>query len=603
MKNSTELKNLLKQLSDSDKTGVNCFDVRKEFFLITADKLSEVQTHLYGYSIQADGIYQDDNLTESATKNLDGRGCYVYVEVRDGKITISQDLNGSWGIYFFRYGNYFALSNSFFRLLDHVKFLCPLTPNRNYINYLLVNGLCSHSYSETAINEIFLLDRNALVTIDTATKILQIEPIDCKEHTRSLTSAEGMATLDRWFDLWCGILRGIASHTKFIAADLSGGFDSRLSLPIILHSGINLDTIKFNSTNDNLHTHAQDFAIASSIADHYGFKLNRQFPNQNSLNYTLTDIFNMIFYALQTVHKHPYAPLQKSVEKCYTVNGFAGETVRAYWYGSPTNFAASEIYGRSRQYSPALSRELSNSVKKILESAFGNVCYKHGIKNFDSPYITQYTYQETRCRHHFGKISLSRYFENNLSLSPTLDPELRTLRLDAPELPDPNLLMTLIFVRYEPQLLNFPVQGNRTIRPETLAFAQKLNEHFPRRVTTDKVDWGGVFHLQPLDLQTEKVIASAHNNENFSKETVETFIKAAFDSAGIYGLFSMYFDDELYRYAKLYHDNTIFGRIRYANAVVGIAKVLEDVELSNRNHPLYHDIKRFLEKDFSQVHI
>ena len=77
---------------------------------------------------------------------------------------------------------------------------------------------------------------------------------------------------------------------------------------------------------------------------------------------------------------------QKSAEKCYKLTGFAGETVRGYWYCSPSQFATN----------------------------------------------------------------------------------------------------------YEPQLLNFPVQGNRTIQPQTIAFAQKLNEAFPRRVTTNKVDQGGV---------------------------------------------------------------------------------------------------------------
>lgn len=604
MKNAPERQKLLKQLADSEKTAANYFDVQKEFFLITAENLSEVQTRLYGYSIQANGIYEDDNLTAQAAAGLDGRGCYVYVEVRDNKITIRQDLNGCWGVYFFRRGNYFALSNSFFRLLDHVKFICPLTPNRNYLNYLLVIDLCNEAtYSDTAVNEIQLLDRNAIVTIDLAAKNFQIELPDCNEHTVALNSAEGMATLDRWFDFWCGVLRGIASHTKFLAADLSGGFDSRISLPILLHSGINIDEVKINSTNNKLHTHAEDYAIASAIANHYGFKLNKPFPPRNLLKYSLTDIFNIIFYSHQTVHKHPYVPLQKSAEKCYTLNGFAGENVRANWHDSTANFVTKKINDPLKKYSPDLGLEVAISIKNILEAALVNICHKHGIKNLDSTYTTQYLYQETRCRHHFGKISLVRYFGNNLSLSPALDPELRTLQFDTPELPDPKLLMALIFIRYEPQLLNFPFQGNRTINPQTVAFAQKLNEAFPRRATTNQVERGGVFNLRPLDTKTAQAVESSRNNENISKETVEAFTKAAFESARTYGLFRMYFDEELYRYAAEYYEKQTLGRIRYINGVVGVTKVLEDVEISNRNRPLYRDMKRFLEKDFSPVNI
>ena len=135
MRDADDRQKLLEQITSLERDSVNFFNVEQEFFLIDSDNLSNIQTRFYGYSIQADGIYEEDNLTPEATKNLDGRGCYVYVEVRGGQITIKQDLNGSWGIYLFRHGDYFALSNSFFRLLDHVKFRCPLTVNRDYCNH------------------------------------------------------------------------------------------------------------------------------------------------------------------------------------------------------------------------------------------------------------------------------------------------------------------------------------------------------------------------------------------------------------------------------------------------------------------------------------
>ena len=36
-------------------------------------------------------------------------------------------------------------------------------------------------------------------------------------------------------------------------------------------------------------------------------------------------------------------------------------------------------------------------------------------------------------------------------------------------------------------------------------------------------------------------------------------------------------------------------------AVVGVTRVLEDVEISQRNRPLYRDMQRFIEQDFCQV--
>lgn len=488
MTNLGEHEKILTQIAELEKSSVNYFDVEKEFFLIDSDNLDTIKTRLYGYSIQATGIYKDDNLTEDAVKNFDGRGCYVYVEVRDGKITITQDLNGCWGIYLFRCGEYFALSNSFFRLVDHIKFRYPLTVNRDYCHYLLVNNLCSHAYSETAINEIRLVERNAVLQIDTAKKTLDIELLDYREHTVLVDSAEGVETLDRWFDFWCKVFRGVAQYTN-LRFDLSGGFDTRIALIALLNSGVDLKKVLFNSKNDKLHTHAEDYAIATQIAEYYGFNLNDKHPVVN-LNYSPADVFNMEFYALQTFQKAPYISSRKGLDKTYSVTGFGGETIRSYWLKHGKTFMNGQLRSTAK-YSPTLSAELSRSVKNILESAFHDIGNKYGIKNPESLWLAQYLYQETRSRSHAGKISLDSYFKNRFSLSPCFDPELRTLKLDTPQCPDSNLLMAMLFIRYEADLLKFPFQGKRSIAPETIAFAQKINERLPRRPITDKVDGGG----------------------------------------------------------------------------------------------------------------
>lgn len=488
-----EHKKLLNQIAEAESNSTNYFDVEKEFFLIDSENLAAVQTKLYGYSIQASGIYEDDNLTEDAAKNLDGRGCYVYVEVRGGQITISQDLNGSWGIYLFRHGDYFALSNSFFRLLDHLKFHFPLTLNRDYCHYQITDGLCSHAYSETCVNEIELLDRGAIILIDTAEKVLAIEIINYKEHSVPLNSTKGIAILDRWLDLWSGILRGVAQNTRFISADLTGGFDSRISLVPLLNSRIDLNKVRIHSIHSKQHTFAEDYAIASQIADHYGFKLNQPLPQSEFLNYTLADVFNFNQHCGQTFSNMTRFSVQKRVDKLYSLSGFAGEMLRNYWYFSPARFMEWRFSEMRRVYSNGVFSDLSHAIENIVKSGVRAVCDKYKINDPNSPFVMQYFYQETRCRHHFGKGStLPAYPLNVLHLSPALDPEIRKLQLHTQECPDPNLFVALIFTRYAPDLLKFPFQGNRFIAPETLAYAKELSENFPRRLTADKIEWGGI---------------------------------------------------------------------------------------------------------------
>lgn len=591
MINTDEHQKLLAQVAQLKRDSTNFFDVEKEFFLITSDNLSEVMTRLYGYAIQATGIYEDDNLTETATANLDGRGCYVYVEARDGQITVKQDLNGCWGLYLFRHGEYFALSNSFFQLVDHVKYRYPLSVNRDYCHHLLLNEIAGFSYSETAVNEIQLLDRSAIVHIDLDAKSLELELTDYREQSVSLDTEEGLAALDRWLDFWSNFLFNLAQRTRFIKADLSGGFDSRMAIIPLLHSGLDLGNVQFNSVNDALHTHPADYKISSRIAEHYGFELNQPFPAQRYLNYSLADVFNFNLYGCQTFSSIPRFRTQKSEDKVYNLSGYGGEAIRKHWHSSPNKFLENQLW-KLRGYSPNLFRKVFDSLKIILESAFNSVCNKYRIMNATSEEIPQYFYQETRCRHHFGKLTLHFYLGNDVKFSPLLDPTLRTLQLNTPHCPDYNLLMTLLFVRYTPDLLTFPFQGNRSIASETVAYAQRLNARFPYRKTPAQRN--SSFHIQPRDLHVERLLATEHNNKALPTDLPEASLKAIFDADKIYKLFTSCFDEELYRYAAAFYDKNIFGRERRLYAVVGVARVIEDVNISKQPRPPREDLTRFI---------
>ena len=495
MINAEEHKKLLAQVTELEKNSVNYFDVEKEFFLIDSDNLAEVQTRLYGYSIQATGIYEQDNLTEDAVKNLDGRGCYVYVEVKDGQITIKQDLNGCWGIYLFRHGDYFALSNSFFRLLDHVKFKYPLTVNRDYVNFLMVEALAVQVYSETAVNEISLIERNAVLHIDITNKTFEQERLDFKEYSVPLNSEGGIATLDRWIDFWGGVLRGIIQHTNRISVDLSGGFDSRVAFIVALHSGIDLNKIQINSWQGSHYTYPKDYIIASKIAEHYGFELNQPLPDCQSLNYSLTDVLNMDLYYRQTFHKWPAIyKTKKSIDKTYTLNGYEGEAIRSRFHVPPREFIESQRR-LTRPYSSSLSDELFHSVENIFEAVFLAVRNKYKIEDATSADIPHCAYHETWSRSHFGKMSLEAYFVNKICLSPIIDPKLRTLKISTEECSDPNLLIAVFFTRYAPDILAFPFNSGSTadslIAPETIEYAQKINARFPRSLVTNNAKWGG----------------------------------------------------------------------------------------------------------------
>ena len=490
MINADEHKKLLAQITELEKNSVNYFDVEKEFFLIDSNNLSQVRPRLYGYSIQRSGIYEDDNLTPEAIAGLDGRGCYIYVDVKDGEITIKQDLNGCWGIYLFRHGDYFALSNSFFRLLDHIKFKYPLTVNRDFCNYLMSNLV---SISQTVVNEIQLVERNAVMHIDIAKKDLQIELIDYKEHSVPLDSEEGVAILDRWVEFWSDVLRGVAQHTKFLSADLTGGFDTRIYFVPLLHSGIDLNKILVNSFKDDSNPiFKEDYSIASQIAENYGFKLNQPLPARQFLNYSLKDAWNADLYSQQTFRGLPTLSYGgKAIEKRYHLPGNSGEVFRKTWQGLPQKFIDDEC-SSTRRYSSSLAQELANSIQTIIKSTFNRVRDKYRIEDPNSIDIPQYFYYETRSRNHCGKAIVSTYLRNSVEIVPAYDPEMQTLQLKTSKCPDYHLLMILLFTRYAPDLLKIrfdkfhEAPDFENLIPE----AKKINERFPL-VKKDKASISG----------------------------------------------------------------------------------------------------------------
>ena len=92
------------------------YQIDRQFFVISSDRLDEVKSYIYGFSVQDDGIVDYSNFTPELLKGLRGNGGYVSVEVDCDLITIRQDAIGCFGLYLYQEEGYFALSNSFYEL-------------------------------------------------------------------------------------------------------------------------------------------------------------------------------------------------------------------------------------------------------------------------------------------------------------------------------------------------------------------------------------------------------------------------------------------------------------------------------------------------------
>lgn len=557
---------------------MNYFNYKDEFFVIDSDNIESVSSRLYGYSIQKSGIYDSDNIKEEYMDGLDGHGCYVYVGVTDDIITIQQDYIGSYGLYFYRDGdNYFAISNSFLRLVEYIKKKRTISLNEDYLNYFLCSHLESDSCFFTPINEIYIVDRNAIVCIDKKKKSLFVQRITPDDHKFQIDSEEGMRILDEWFAYWTDLFLELSKKTDFLSIDLSGGYDSRLSFILMLKSGVDLSNIRVNSINNNLHTYNEDYEIASQIAREYGFSLNGSFPANDFINYSLEDALNIELYSKMGFHKEPYLMERKYENKIYCVTGMGGEAVRSTRFDKDEQDFIEMMAAGVKIYPLKLSKELSDSYHRLMGKDFNILRNKYKDNNQLMYPLGHYVLRDTQCRTHFGKACLVHYFANSYRLTPLMDQKLWSLHLSTDETDDNNFLMALIYMRYCPELLDFPFEGNRYfLSPETVKYAKKINEKYPFNNSKKKPD-----KQYNICVKDESVREIKNDNKSLDSNSVISYMKTAFDSKYFKGLFLSCFDEQIYRRASKFYNNTKFFPIRHCYGCLTAGKMIESVIQSN----------------------
>ena len=82
-------------------------------------------------------------------------------------------------------------------------------------------------------------------------------------------------------------------------------------------------------------------------------------------------------------------------------------------------------------------------------------------------------------QNHFGKKAIEGYIANLYFIQPLIDPDLRKIkyRISGKSCHD---LIAYIYVRFSHNLIYFPFEGNRTINPESIKKAEKLNKLLPQ---------------------------------------------------------------------------------------------------------------------------
>ena len=573
------------------------FNPDKEFFVIDSDNVKSVQTQLYGFVVQDNGIIESDSV-KNIVHPLSGCGAYVYIDSGRRTIKIHQDFNGSYGLFLFQRDGYFAISNSFFYLLNYIKPRFKLSFDYDYAHFLYAMDLCSESYSDTHVSEIKMLPKNVVVKIDKSKNKIGLDYIDYKTDTIDINSATGIKILDSWYARWTHIFNQIHSRTNNLSITLSGGFDSRLTLMLALGSGVDLNDIHVFSVNDDLHTHIEDYKIASEIAAHYGFELNRDIPSAKSGQFSLCDIFNVcpsdvsapfglrdIFnislYNKLPFHKEMFHTFRKCAHKQYLLTGFGGELVRTYWDNLTTDDRIHQYRKHASRYGMCVSDILSDSVVRVSHTSRQQIADAYGVSDMSSANLLRHVYKETRARNHFGCITVENLFANYYDLSPFLDPMLLRLKNNSDICTDGQLLMAVMFMRYYPELADFRVEGGRFISPETLSCAKRICERFPRRANKWRQS-GDVFILTPVD--TAVPIDASETDINDNK--IAEYLTDVFCAPEFKNLITQHFHCSIYDHALAHSRAARYFPLREMYSVLCSGLVLRTL-FGNANDDLY----------------
>ncbi len=565
----------------------------KDFFIIDSNNLGEVRDSIFGFVVTSNGIFDEDNFAELNDEDATGIGTYLIVRSTDDHITIKQDYSGSWGLYFYRNQDYFAISNSVVALGEYLKGHRILTLNRDYANHMLLEGLASRALEETVFSEVSLIRRNAKVVIHKGIKPwIEFDYIDYGENTVYINSREGIDALDKWCEKWRGIIRGLVNNAH-VEADLSGGFDSRVVFSLLPNSGIDLKDIRVNSYKDKYYTHSEDYAIASKIADEFGFALNCGNHSEQCAYYCVDELMERQFLTKLSVNKQFFFLDKRYKTKRIKLTGDGGESIRGVDTRDKKNFIKLHT-SYANVYSDELKNELSVSDNNILNHLYDYINTGANIEP-DSAIATYAVCRETWNRSHFGKKGVECFFNNIYGLQPLMDPDLHRIIPITKDCKDFNLLMAVIIVRYCPKLLDFPYDSNHVIDKRTIEYARKLSDSYKYSIHGTRLI--EQFSITLLNKEKLKLSENSLNAKSIAKEKVLEFCRS---NGRFKDLFLRYFSEELLNYAHYYADtNMIFALTQYY-AILGIVWAISCVEYSryaNNQCSFIEELNRFAQTE------
>ena len=532
--------------------------INENFFFIDSNNLENIVPHMYGYYISVDGIYTDNYYKQIGEYIEPGpQGVYIMIRKIGDELIINQDFYGSMGLYFYenKDDNYFALSNSFLLLVEELIGRQNISFNKDYADNLITTDLCSYSISETLIKEVNQISANSYLIINIKSKTVKIKSIDYEENTIPLESEKGLEIIDKWVDKWSFILRSLKKQTDNISIDLSGGFDTRTLLSIMLNTGIDLNEIYIHSYIDKLHDHDVDYNIATNISYKYGFQLNNKNLDNKNILLKARDSIIYTIYTKLGFHKEFYLKDKFFIKPRFSFTGSGGEALR----GAPNIPIKLFIKSLSYRNIKGHSKEFYNSSERLFNRS---ILILKEENNLENDYQISYNlYYKGTGRNHFGKSALEDFISNIYSIQPLMDPDIKKIKFEINEESSKDLI-AYIYVRFAHDLINFPFQGNRSLELKSIEKAEKLNlKKTPYKI---KSNYNPNFYID-----NKRVSPSIPSQK---AENPHSFFYHLFKTTKYKKIINKIYDMNVYKWANKYMEEIKYQPLSQHFALLSIAK-------------------------------
>lgn len=436
------------------------------YFFITIDNCQSFDTKLYGTLITDNDFYLNVSPGIIDTQAYNG-GTYINIVRKNGKLYIQQDYYGGWGMFIYKNGNFWAISNSLYHLKENLKDKYELNINYRFAHHYFFKATTTPTtYKITVINEITEIPPTAEIEIDLNTKHLSIHMCSWQQYYIPIASIEGMSRIDIWHRRYANLLRALSVMPGGVDVDISGGIDSRCALAtakdLLINGSYN---IRLCSRKEK-----EEYAIAKEIAERLGLSLNSYHKPNNSIPVSKLESFLIMLYSKCCLHTQWYINPFVSNETVLRFSGLGGEGLRRY-FSEPVDTLIDKFILQT----PDNLENFRKDAADILRETVNDIDKTYNEQIHPCAKLWNYTVQ----RHHSFKSQVNMMLENIIQILPLTDRLLYEINSLSHFNKDPHLIYTVIIDRFIPEINDITFDKERKLHESTWELSKEINRLYP----------------------------------------------------------------------------------------------------------------------------